>query len=444
MPINIQQLPSSILPNLKSKSSIAKRAATALNENVRTKITHKAKAQLKLDLYEAKADGEKTVTFSRGTNRSRYYFSYNALSENFPNNNIDQRFIKPRYYQGEEMQNSYLDMYYYNRDSFLYNGPKMVSNKDNSKSMVSKAFIDYYNEEVYDSQIPLPALKTENGETKTTFIPLDKSLLYHEIPLEHLIDSQIDVDNIDVDEFIASKMYAWANRINDNSLEKEKEFKKQFNMIDYFQNNKDEVFNKPVELATKAYDELKDKPDTPIGTLEIMDLPETVDGERIEFARKGNVFNITSYDKNNEKSMCGQFEILKDENGVPLKENEDGKILKPGEEGYANEDNKLCFDMKLETYHQDLGIKSFEFERNINLSDAKHRQNIKMSRYDRNGAFVREEEASTPLYSKKYLLKRMCKVYHNVYKSDLKEAKANFEHDMLNPDDLDPNLKSGD
>ena len=100
--------------------------------------------------------------------------------------------------------------------------------------------------------------------------------------------------------------------------------------------------------------------------------------------------------------------------------------------------------MKLETYHQNLRIKSFDFERNINLYDAKHRQNIKMSRYDRNGAFVREEEASTPLHSKKCLLKRMCKVYYNVYKSDLKEAKANFEHDMLNPDDLDPNLKSWD
>ena len=319
----------------------------------------------------------------------------------------------------------------------------MVSNEDNSVSIVSKTFDSVFME-LYNSQIPLPALKTENGETKTTFIPLDKSLLSHEMPLEPLFDSQIDVDNIDVDESFESQMYVLANTIKDNSSEKAQEFKKQFNMIDFFQNNKDEVFNKPVELATKAYDELKGKPDTPIGTLEIMDLSESVDGERIEFARQGNVFNITSYDKNNEKSMCGQFEILKDENGVPLKENNDGKILNQNDENYDDPQNKLCFNMQVLTYHEGIDLKSFEFERNINLSDAKHRQNIKMSRYDRNGAFVREEEASTPLHSKKCLLKRMCKVYYNVYKSDLKEAKANFEHDMLNPDDLDPNLKIWD
>ena len=295
-----------------------------------------------------------------------------------------------------------------------------------------------------NSQIPLPALKTENGETKTTFIPLATSDLNHEIPLEHLVVSQINVDRIVVDKSIASKMYDLANTINDNSPEKAKEFKKQFNMIDFFQNNKDEVFNKPVELATKAYDELKDKPDTPIGTLEIMDLPETVDGERIEFARQGDVFNIDFYNKDNQLSMQGTFKILKDENGVPLKENNDGKILNQNDENYNDPQNKLCFNMQVLTYHEGIDQILSKFERNINLSDAKHRHNIKMSRYDRNGAFVRAEEASTPLYSKKCLLKRMCKVYYNVYKSDLKEAKANFEHDMLNPNDLDPSLKNGD
>ena len=449
--MNLGILQNRIQQGLQSKSQTAKKMATAINANVQAKIAHKAQLEQDGDaledpryIYEAIRGDGKTISFSCGINWSQYYFNYIAPSEKFPNKNIDQRFIKPKYYyHGEEMQNPYLGMYYYNRDSLLHNGLKMVSNEDNSKSMVSKTFDRSY-VKFLDSQIPLPALKTENGETKTTFIPNGNSDCYHEASLKSVFDSQINVENIDVDESIASKMYDLANTINDTSPEKAQEFKKQFNMIDFFQNNKDEVFNKPVELATKAYDELKGKPDTPIGTLEIMDLSESVDGERIEFARQGNVFNITSYDKNNEKSMCGQFEILKDENGVPLKENNDGKILNQNDENYDDPQNKLCFNMQVLTYHEGIDQILSKFERNINLSDAKHRQNIKMSRYDRNGAFVREEEASTPLHSKKCLLKRMCKVYYNVYKSDLKEAKANFEHDMLNPDDLDPNLKSWD
>ena len=476
--MNLGILQNRIQQGLQSKSQTAKKMATALNSNLQAKIAHKAQleqdlAALKDDdglislhavpagdhryLYEAMTDDGKPVSFSSGINESKYYFSYNAPSEKFPNKNIDQTFIKPGYYYGGKMhnpynmyyynKNPYLNMYYCNRNSGLFDneteGLRMVSNEDNSKSMVSKTFDSSYMG-FLNSQIPLPALKTENGETKTTFISLGNSDCYLEPSLKSVFDSQINVENIDVDESIASKMYDLANTINDNSLEKAKEFKKQFNMIDFFQNNKDEVFNKPVELATKAYDELKDKPDTPIGTLEIMDLPETVDGERIEFARQGDVFNINFYNEDNKLSMKGTFKILKDENGVPLKEDEDGKIVNQNDENYNNPQNKLCFNMKLSTYHQDLGVKSFDFERNINLFDAKHRQNIEMSRYDRNGAFVREEEASSPKYSENWLKRRICKVWHNTYKTDLKEAKANFEHDMLNPNDLDPSLKNGD
>ena len=445
--IQLGKLPSQPQKGLQSKSLTAKKMVTALNAYARTnKITHKAKAQFIIpdllrpleNLYQAMTDDGKTVDFD---NCQEFFSSlrYKAPSEKFPNKNIEQFFSKSIY-----IQNPYFNMCYWdrNRDKTYNENLRMVSNEDNSVSIVSKTFDDNYINR--NSQIPVPALKTENGETKTTFIPLGNLDWHPGTSLEAVFDSQINVENIDVDESIASKMYDLANTINDNSPEKAKEFKKQFNMIDFFQNNKDEVFNKPVELATKAYDELKDKPDTPTGMLEIMDLPESVDGERIEFARQRNVFNITSYDKNNEKSMCGQFEILKDENGVPLKENNDGKILNQNDENYDDPQNKLCFNMQVLTYHEGIEQILSKFERNINLSDAKHRQNIKMSRYDRNGAVVREEEASTPLYSKKCLLKRMCKVYHNVYKSDLKEAKANFEHDMLNPDDLDPNLKSGD
>ncbi|UKI42485.1 MAG: hypothetical protein L6V95_06115 [Candidatus Melainabacteria bacterium] len=109
--------------------------------------------------------------------------------------------------------------------------------------------------------------------------------------------------------------------------------------------------------------------------------------EDLDQNKNGYTILITSYDEENRKSMLGMFTLLRDGKGNPLKENKEGKIFKPGEEGYDNEDNKLCFDIKLEKYYSDIQKLDCQFERNINLYDAKHRQNIKMSRYDRNGAF---------------------------------------------------------
>ncbi len=459
--MNLGILQNRIQQGLQSKSQTAKKMATALNSNLQAKIAHKAQLEQDLDaltnddglvsihavpagdhryIYDAMTDDGKPVTFSSGINWSQYYFNYKAPSEKFQNKNIEQSFMKPGYYRGEEMQNPYLNIYYEDRNLGLFNiepkGLRMVSNEDNSKSMVSKTFGDRYMG-FLNSQIPLPALKTENGETKTTFIPLDNSHLYHEIPLEPLFASQVDVEN---NSSVMQNMIRFVNNVDDNSPAKEKEFKKQFNMIDFFQDNKYEVFNKPVELATQAYNLIQN--DTPVDHKEIIDLND--EGERLEVQKQGDVFNINFYNEDNKLSMKGTFKILKDENGVPLKEDEDGKIVNQNDENYNNPQNKLCFNMKLSTYHQDLGVKSFDFERNINLYDAKHRQNIKMSRYDRNGAFVREEEASSPKYSENWLKRRICKVWHNTYKTDLKEAKANFEHDMLNPNDLDPSLKNGD
>ena len=459
--MNLGILQNRIQQGLQSKSQTAKKMATALNSNLQAKIAHKAQLEQDLDaltnddglvsihavpagdhryIYDAMTDDGKPVTFSSGINWSQYYFNYKAPSEKFQNKNIEQSFMKPGYYRGEEMQNPYLNIYYEDRNLGLFNiepkGLRMVSNEDNSKSMVSKTFGDRYMG-FLNSQIPLPALKTENGETKTTFIPLDNSHLYHEIPLEPLFASQVDVEN---NSSVMQNMIRFVNNVDDNSPTKEKEFKKQFNMIDFFQDNKYEVFNKPVELATQAYNLIQN--DTPVDHKEIIDLND--EGERLEVQKQGDVFNINFYNEDNKLSMKGTFKILKDENGVPLKEDEDGKIVNQNDENYNNPQNKLCFNMKLSTYHQDLGVKSFDFERNINLYDAKHRQNIKMSRYDRNGAFVREEEASSPKYSENWLKRRICKVWHNTYKTDLKEAKANFEHDMLNPNDLDPSLKNGD
>ena len=436
--MNLGILQNRIQQGLQSKSQTAKKMATALNSYARTnKITHEAKVQFSIlnalspleKLYKAMTDDGKTVSFD---NYKEFFssFTYKAPSEKFQNKDLEQLSMK-----SIDGQNPYFSMYYYDRNNTYTNNErlKMVSNEDNSKSMVFKAFGDRSPED----GIPLPALKTENGETKTTFIPLDNSHFCNESPLEPLFDSQIDLEN---DRSVMQNMIRFANKMDDNSPEEVKELKKQFNMIDFFQDNKYEVFDKPVELATEAYKQIQ-KNGTPDGQTEIIDLND--EGERLEVQKQGDVFNINFYNEDNQLSMKGTFKILKD-GGVPLKEDKDGKIINQNDENYKNPQNKLCFNMKLSTYHQDLGVKSFDFERNIDLNDAKNRQNIKMSRYNRNGAFMRNEEASYPNYSRTYIQKRMCKVYYNVFKSDLKEAKAGFDHDMLNPNDLDPNLKNVD
>ena len=126
-----------------------------------------------------------------------------------------------------------------------------------------------------------------------------------------------------------------------------------------------------------------------------------------------------------------------EESAVPLKEDEEGKILYKNDANYNNLQNKLCFDMQLTTYHQDTGTRSCDFERTINLNDRKHRHNMSLSSYDRNGEMVRNEEISS-LY---YLKTRFPKVFYNTYKSDLKVLNEELTSKRLHPDDIQFNLE---
>ncbi len=219
------------------------------------------------------------------------------------------------------------------------------------------------------------------------------------------------------------------------NLEAIKTIEKQYEAIKKFEDCRGTVFDKPVELATEAYNQIQN--DTPDGQIEIIDLND--EGERLEVQKQGDVFNINFYNEDNKLSMQGTFKILKD-GGVPLKENKEGKIFKPGDPGYDNEGNKLCFDIKLETYYSDIQKLACQFERTINLNEKKQRHTMSAQQFNRKGEELPNGSLTfnftLPKYTEDWAKGRLCKMYYETSKHELKEIKANFEHNMLCPQDL--------
>ena len=224
-----------------------------------------------------------------------------------------------------------------------------------------------------------------------------------------------------------------------------KTIEKQYEVIKKFENCRGTVFDEPVELAKKAYDALKEDK-----TTNLIDLND--DGSRIEFweienpkdldpNKHGYTILLTSYDKENRKSMQGMFTLLRDNNGNPLKENKEGKIFKPGDPDYDNEDNKLCFDIDHTMYYSDLDdVPKLNFSRKINLNEKKQRHTMSAQQFDRNRKKISNIDSTfnftLPKYSKDWAKGRLCKMHYETSKKDLKEIKADFEHNMLCPQDL--------
>ena len=460
-------LPNNILPNLRSKSSIAKRMVTALKQDANQNEVYE---------YLAKPTSNvRNVYFSLENNRNRNENeNENSFFYDAPSEKTDSSMCQ--YFNPVEGEPSFLILDYFSRIKIGDIGGMTQFRADNDFKMqgynTSNAII-YKNIEIPDERvqakinfIPKPVLTSKNGEIKTTYVP-SYILKHYLININQFsryynsgfrLDSIMDKDkaqkeekNYSLDELkkTVSDMIKKLDNVKKENIQivedRNKvfalkrtftELEKQIDDVEKFQTLRPEVFNMPVELATKAYNELKGKSDTPIGMLEIMDLPETADGERIEFARQGNVFNITSYDKNNEKSMCGQFEILKDVDGVPLKENNDGKILNQNDENYDDSQNKLCFNMQILTYHEGINQISCKFERIVNLDDKKQRHQMFIQTFDRYGKKVRNQEFTLPKYSENWLNGRLRKAAHLTSKHELKEMKANFEYDMINPEDI--------
>lgn len=224
-------------------------------------------------------------------------------------------------------------------------------------------------------------------------------------------------------------------------------YAKQYKMIKGFMFAKDEVLGKPVELATKAYEKMKNEPYNSQGDIDI-----TAQGERMYVLKKQieqddggikrDAFDIILYDEKDRMAMSGTFTVVRDENGKPLKEAEDGKILKFGDPNY-NYTQKLCFDISLETYHSDIVTTPIKtsFTRVVSATqNGKYKHIMKMSIWDRTGentdCYEITKDEAIPRYSQDWLDKRFSKVYHGTTKHDLKQAKHNLLSMRLNPADI--------
>ena len=278
--------------------------------------------------------------------------------------------------------------------------------------------------EKYRYMPPKPSLKITNniGVWKTSYSKV--------MAEDHFQDSQQDFVNHQWPVGSPEAIYA-----------------KQYKMIKGFIFAKNEVLDKPVELATKAYEKMKNEPYNSQGDIDI-----TAQGERMYVLKKQieqddggikrDAFDIILYNEEDRMAMSGTFTIVRDENGKPLKEAEDGRILKFGDPNY-NDTQKLCFDISLETYHSDILTTQIKtsFTRVVSATqNGKYKHIMKMSTWDRTGentdcSEITKDEA-IPRYSQDWLDKRFSKVYYGTTKHDLKQAKHDLLSMRLNPADI--------
>ena len=417
--------PVRVMDGLRSQSERAKLAATMLHDNmdairneVRNEVANREQGLGRDDIVYLRANQENNrdsfaqsdITLSLFLGNTRRKFNYSS------GDNFTQDLYSGRY--GD---------YNYNRLSSNRGLHQVLEQESkNDYKSLTQIIPDY---DKIRQDIPYPALLNNNGNVKTIY--------KYDNPLRNLEERELHDgvigQNVNPSDISDQLMADFVEQIDENSPLKQRDFKEQYNYIKYFEKHKNEVFDNPVSLATQAYLELKE--DTLEGQRRIIDISDS--GERIEVQKQGDVFNIDFYNEDNKLSMQGEFTILKDAQGAPLKEDEEGKILYKNDANYNNLQNKLCFDMQLTTYHQDTGTRSCDFERTINLNDRKHRHNMSLSSYDRNGEMVRNEEISS-LY---YLKTRFPKVFYNTYKSDLKVLNEELTSKRLHPDDIQFNLE---
>ena len=417
--------PVRVMDGLKSQDKKAKLAATMLHDNmdtIRNEVRKTAEQEQGYDKY-----GMVYLCANKADNKAGK-FVQNCIT-------LRLHLANPRKFNYTSNDNFSQDSYGGKYGDYNYN--KLSSNDKLHQVLEQESKNDYKSltQIIPDhnnirQDIPYPALLNNNGNVKTiykynnnnTFRNLEEQELHDEIAGQNVNPSDIS------DQLMAD----FVEQIDENSPLKQRDFKEQYNYIKYFEKHKNEVFDNPVSLATEAYSAyLELQEDTFIIDSEV--------GERMEVQKQGDVFNIDFYNKDNKLSMQGEFTILKDAQGVPLKEDEDGKILDQNDANYNTQD-KLCFDMKFTTYHEDTETRALDFERNINLDDREHEKNISFSCYDKEGEIIRNEEISLP-YALNKLKARFSKVFYNIYKSDLKDLNEELTSKRLHPDDIQFNLE---
>ena len=420
--------PVRVMDGLKSQDKKAKLAATMLQNNIdtiRNEVRKTAEQEQGYDKY-----GMVYLCANKADNKAGK-FVQNCIT-------LRLHLANPRKFNYTSNDNFSQDSYGGKYGDYNYN--KLSSNDKLHQVLEQESKNDYKSltQIIPDSDklrqdIPYPALLNNNGNVQTIYKYNNNNNTFRNLEEQELHD-EIAGQNVNPSDISDQLMADFVEQIDENSPLKQRDFKEQYNYIKYFEKHKNEVFDNPVSLATEAYSAyLELQEDTFIIDSEV--------GERMEVQKQGDVFNIDFYNKDNKLSMQGEFTILKDAQGVPLKEDEDGKILDQNNANYNNRQNNLCFNMKLTTYHEDTGKRSCDFERTVDLDDRKHRQNMSLSNYDRNEEMVRNEEKSMPYYSSNKLKARFPKVFYNTYKSDLKDLNEELTSKRLHPDDIQFNLE---
>ncbi len=282
--------------------------------------------------------------------------------------------------------------------------------------------------------LPFPVLiKNKDGKLETSYAAIDsrKRTIY---TLEGG-NAGIIVNNKLAQNISEDTMSTYVNKIRQDrsSTPKQKAFAKYYESYDSipnFQKNKEQVFDKQIAYATEAYNKLKDKPNDKI-------IINSSSGEALVVNKQKDSFDIEVYDENDVKKMKGKFTLLKDKNGFPLKEDKNGKILQQNNPRYNNPSNKLCFTIKECFTYNDLGVKEFESSRHVNVENEKYIHNIKFAKFDRNGEIIENGNLLLPKYSQDWFKTTLPKVYHDIYKSDLKAAKKEMEYLKMAPQDVE-------
>lgn len=427
---NNRKLPNQVFNGLKSKGETAQKVATFI-KNQKEEIRNAYGDMALCNMFNKPIPFEVEYSFLNASGNPKFSL-YSGHEEKFKYEN-GEGFIQKEYSYSYNNIQGHLKrhMKQFMPNSPKYNGEIFEFQDDKLMTTTSKENRSFFNSTELGLlqppiSVPRPILMSKRHNDNF----IDEKTQY-------LSSQNIDISNsgrIIFKQMTMDEVNKYCDTITKDSTLEEKIFKKQVDMVNQ---NFQEILNKHVAFATKIID----TPDVKnIETQEcIIDLSEA--GDRVEVQKDGNFFSIQHYDEDNNLLMDGKFTLLRDENGVPLKEDGRGNILSQNDENYNNESNKLCFNMELETYYNDIYGKSdaerveYKFKHAINLDDKKHRHELLLYKYDRNG-FEEQHEASLPLYSKEWLTHRMPKVFYNTYKTDLKEIRDNMYLKKLEPEDI--------
>ena len=406
MRINVPQLPNRVRQNLKSIGPKAKQVATMINEN-RNVI---------------RRDPDKYVFLATRDNVNRQV--YCTIDSFTPPTNVTYTygiFKQEHFFYDDELESEKLT----SGDQQCRIYPNKIKVQHKSYSLNRNDYEDTVRKD-YGYIPPKP------------FLQITKDTGVWKIDYSKIIAMPNQPTNLSEPELFQMSQENFANYRWSVSSSPEAIYAKQHKMITSVLHLKNEA----VDYVTNAYKKLEKDKDY---EGEIFDL--SAKGDRVEVKKQqgeqGAAFDVTFYDEEDKKTMNGTFEIAKDENGKPLKEAEDGTILKFGDPNYDDEQNELCFNVSnLNTYFDDIDRPNYAISRKVVKVDNKYKNEMTMTMYDRYGA-VEDSYSTTDAGNKAisrcsqdWLDKRFSKVYHGITKHDLKQAKHDLLSMRLNPADL--------